>query len=115
MKLTVKIISTVLLITLMLSLLCFGVCAASVEVEDTETDESLGLYSILDSLTPAGALVIIIIITSVIGIVAPLAPIVVYTLKLIKKRSEFEVVDYITLAISGIWLASGILLLLTIL
>ena len=115
MKAPLKILSALILVSLLFAMLSGGVCAASTSIESSESDEVIDVSTIFDKLTPEGALAIVIIIVVVVGILAPMAPLAVFTVKLLKKRSEFEMMDYVILVISGIWLIAGILVFILVL
>ncbi len=111
MKNGLKIIALLLLLSLLTAVLAIGASAASVTEENPTTGEEITVEdSGFFALSEPGARALLIIFASLFGLLLPIAPITVFTLKLFKKRSEFEVVDYIILGISVIWLASGALI-----
>ncbi len=111
MKNGIKFLSILLLLSLMLSVFAVGVGAASVSVESPDGEEAGSAEELeLFKLSEGGARALLIILSSLFGLVLPLVPITVFTLKLIKKRREFEVVDYIILGVSILWLMSGALI-----
>ena len=112
MKASLKFISALLLVSLLFALLSVGVSAASVSYEDPTWNEEIMEEESAPQfrLSKQGARVILVVLSVVFGLIFPAAPLTVFTVKLIKKRREVEIIDYIILAISVLWLASGILI-----
>lgn len=118
MKNSTRLITLLLLATLLISILSFGVSAASATIEDTETGEEIFTEDDLSGLfgmTKEGARVVLIILAVVLGLVAPTIPLAIFTVKLVKAKKEFEVIDYIILSVTAIWLASGLMIFITVL
>ena len=123
MKTSTKILSVILLLSLLLAIFAIGVAAYSESEEiypDKEMypdediyDEAMGeAYFKVDE---DMAKTLLIVIAVVFAMLPPLVPLTLFTVKLIKRRAEFEVVDLIILAVSLIWLVSGILIFIIIL
>ena len=123
MKTSTKILSVILLLSLLLAIFAIGVAAYSESEEiypDKEMypdediyDEAMGeAYFKVDE---DMAKTLLIVIAVVFAMLPPLVPLTLFTVKLIKRRAEFEVVDLIILAVSLIWLLSGILIFIIIL
>ncbi|MBR3680412.1 MAG: hypothetical protein IKL79_00230 [Clostridia bacterium] len=107
MKNRLRLVALLLLLSVMLSLFAVGASAASVSVESNEAEEIVTEELALIKLSPEGARALLIILASIFGLLLPLAPITVFALKFIKKRNEFEFVDYVIIGISAVWLISG--------
>ena len=108
MKNRLRLVALLLLLSVMLSLFAVGASAASVSVESNEAEEEIVTEDLaLIKLSPEGARVLLIILASIFGLLLPLAPITVFALKFIKKRNEFEFVNYVIIGISVVWLISG--------
>ncbi|MBR5449274.1 MAG: hypothetical protein IKV43_04715 [Clostridia bacterium] len=123
MKTSTKILSVILLLSLLLAIFAIGVAAYSESEEiypDKETypeediyDEAMGeAYFKVDE---DMAKTLLIVIAVVFAMLPPLVPLTIFITKLIARRKEFEVVDLIILAVSLIWLLSGILIFIIIL
>ena len=118
MKLT-KVITALLLISLLLAILAVGASAAYSENEIVDEygnsiyeDPSAGMTWEME---PATAKVLLIILASVFALALPLAPLTVFTVKLIKNRKTFEAIDFIILGVSALWLISGVVIFILIL
>ena len=111
MKNSVRIISAIIALSLLLCVFALGACAAyeSYEVIGDE-DEILGIEGIFTNISPTSARVLLIVVSVLLGLLLPSTPLTVFIVKLCKNRKNFEFVDYLILGISVIWLASGILL-----
>ena len=117
MKRLTKILTVILLTALLLTLFAIGTAAytESEEVypeEDIYTDTSGYPNFNIDEDT---AKVLLIIIAVVFAMLPPLVPLTIFITKLIARRKEFEVIDWIILAVSLIWLAAGIMIFVIIL
>ena len=112
MKNTVKFITVLLLCGILLSLFAIGISAASEKTETVNPDDEYYYEEevTLPIMPKTVARVLLILFSSLFGIVLPLSPLVVFTVKLIKKKKEFEVVDYVILSISCVWLMAGVLI-----
>ena len=106
MKSSIKIISVLLLVSLLFAVFAVGAAAASVSVEDPTTGEPITEKAPLLS-SEQKAKIKLIVISVAIGMLSPVVVLSVFVIKLIKKRREIDFVDYIIIATSLIWLASG--------
>ena len=112
MKNSVRIISAIIALSLLLCVFALGACAASesYEVIGEEEEEILDIEGIFTNISPTTARVLLIVVSVLLGLLLPSTPLTVFIVKLCKNRKNFEFVDYLILGISVIWLASGILL-----
>lgn len=111
MKNSVRIISAIIALSLLLCVFALGACAASESYEVIgEEEEILGIEGIFTNISPTSARVLLIVVSVLLGLLLPSTPLTVFIVKLCKNRKNFEFVDYLILGISVIWLASGILL-----
>lgn len=113
-----KILLMLLTLVLAFSLLCVSAFASAAPAPDG-TDEyegeidgeegvigdAGGLYEMFSE---SGARIYLIAVGLLLGIALPAVPLVIFTVKAIKKKSECEVVDYIIIGLSAAWLAVGI-------
>ena len=112
-----KILLMLLTLVLAFSLLCVSAFASAApapdggddSLENTPEDgvigDSGGLYEMFSE---SGARIYLIAVGLLLGIALPAVPLVIFTVKAIKKKSECEVVDYIIIGLSAAWLAVGI-------
>ena len=123
MKTSTKILSVILLLSLLLAIFAIGVAAYS-ESEEIYPDKEMypeeDIYDeapgeVYFKIDEDMAKTLLIVIAVVFAMLPPLVPLTLFTVKLIKRRAEFEVVDLIILAVSLIWLLSGILIFIIIL
>ena len=111
MKNSVRIISVIIALSLLLCVFALGACAASESYEVIgEEEEILDIEGIFTNISPTTARVLLIVVSVLLGLLLPSTPLTVFIVKLCKNRKNFEFVDYLILGISVIWLASGILL-----
>ena len=111
MKNSIRIISAIISLSLLLCVFALGACAASESYEVIgEEEEILGIEGIFTNISPTSARVLLIVVSVLLGLLLPSTPLTVFIVKLCKNRKNFEFVDYLILGISVIWLASGILL-----
>lgn len=114
-----KVITALLLISLLFTLLAIGTSAAYSENEivDENGNPIYGDTSteMIWQMEPATAKALLIILASVFAVALPLAPLTVFTVKLIRKRKAFEAIDFIILGVSVLWLISGIVIFVLIL
>ena len=123
MKTSTKILSVILLLSLLLAIFAIGVAAYS-ESEEIYPDKEMypdeDIYDeapgeVYFKIDEDMAKTLLIVIAVVFAMLPPLVPLTLFTVKLITRRAEFEVVDLIILAVSLIWLLSGILIFIIIL
>ena len=111
MKNSVRIISAIIALSLLLCVFALGACAASESYEVIgEEEDILNNEGIFTNISPTTARVLLIVVSVLLGLLLPSTPLTVFIVKLCKNRKNFEFVDYLILGISVIWLASGILL-----
>lgn len=111
MKNSVRIISAIIALSLLLCVFALGACAASESYEVIgEEEDILDIEGIFTNISPTTARVLLIVVSVLLGLLLPSTPLTVFIVKLCKNRKNFEFVDYLILGISVIWLASGILL-----
>ena len=111
MKNSVRIISAIIALSLLLCVFALGACAASESYEVIgEEEDILNIEGIFTNISPTTARVLLIVVSVLLGLLLPSTPLTVFIVKLCKNRKNFEFVDYLILGISVIWLASGILL-----
>lgn len=117
MKFT-KLLTALLLITLLFATLTVGVMAAYTETEPVAPEED-PMYDTTTDVTwriePETARVLLIVISLVFAVSLPLVPLTIFTVKLIRRRKVFEVIDYIILGVSALWFLSGVLIFILIL
>lgn len=117
MKLT-KILTVLLLVSLLFAMLMIGASAAYSETVPVDPEEDPTYSTTTDMLwqiKPETAKALLVILAAIFALALPIAPITVFLIKLIKNRKAFEVVDYIILGISALWLMSGVLIFILIL
>ena len=117
MKLT-KTLTVLLLVSLLFAMLAVGASAAHTETVPVNPEEDPTYSTTTDrvwQIEPETAKALLIILAAIFALALPIAPITVFLIKLIKNRKAFEVVDYIILGISVLWLLSGILIFIMIL
>ena len=110
MKNSVRIISAIIALSLLLCVFALGACAASESYEVIgEEEDILDIEGIFTNISPTTARVLLIVVSVLLGLLLPSTPLTVFIVKLCKNRKNFEFVDYLILGISVIWLASGLL------
>ena len=119
-----KILLMLLTLVLAFSLLCVSAFASAAPAPDGNDEyegeidgedgvigdsgvigDAGGLYEMFSE---SGARIYLIAVGLLLGIALPAVPLVIFTVKAIKKKSECEVVDYIIIGLSAAWLAVGI-------